>query len=156
MRNLTAPKQYTDDKDRTTFDAGTQCLVLYTAAGDPVNIRVATDGWLYVNDIPFGVAGMPPAPHANTHAADGVDAITPVAIGAAEASSTAADIAAANANADSRVLQTNYDADMASILARLDALEASAVLSANIATISGTELSEGGVGYIEYAPRESE
>lgn len=156
MRNLTAPKQYTDDKDRTTFDAGTQCLVLYTAAGDPVNIRVATDGWLYVNDIPFGVAGMPPAPHAATHATDGSDPITPAAIGAAEALSTADAIDAANANADSRVLQTNYDADMASILARLDALEAYSVLSANIATISGTELPEGGAGYLEYTPRESE
>ena len=153
MRNLTAPKQYTDDRNRTTFDAGTQCLVLYTAAGDPVNIRVATDGWLYVNDIPFGVAGMPPAPHKGTHAADGVDAISPASIGAADAVSTADAIDAANANADSRVLQTNYDADMASILARLNALEASAVQSTNIATITGTELPEGGVGYIEYAPR---
>lgn len=156
MRNLTAPKQYTDDKDRTTFDAGTQCLVLYTAAGDPVNIRVATDGWLYVNDIPFGVAGMPPAPHANTHAAGGVDAVTPAAIGAADAASTAAAIEAANDNANSRVLQSEYDTDMASILARLGILEESAVMSANIATISGTALPEGGVGYIEYAPRESE
>lgn len=156
MRNLTAPKQYTDEQNRTTFDAGTQCLVLYTAAGDPVNIRVATDGWLYVNDIPFGVAGMPPAPHANTHATGGSDAVTPAAIGAADAASTAAAIEAANDNANSRVLQSEYDADMASILARLDALEAYSVLSANIATISGTELPEGGAGYLEYTPRESE
>ena len=75
MRNLTAPKQYTDTNNRTTFDAGTECLVLYTAAGDPVNIRVATDGWLYVNDIPFGVAGMPPGPHKVTHSIGGVDAM---------------------------------------------------------------------------------
>ena len=156
MRNLTAPKQYTDAKDRTTFDAGTQCLVLYTAAGDPVNIRVAIDGWLYVNDIPFGVAGMPPAPHKQTHSAGGDDAITPAAIGAAEALSTADAIDAANANADSRVLQTVYDSDIASILSRLSTLEASAVQSTNIATITGTELPEGGVGYIKYTPRESE
>ena len=153
MRNLTAPKQYTDPNNRTTFDAGTECLVLYTAAGDPVNIRVATDGWLYVNEIPFGVSGMPPAPHKVTHAADGVDAISPASIGAADAVATAAAIDAANANADSRVLQTVYDSDIASILARLSTLEASAVQSTNIATITGTELPEGGVGYIEYTPR---
>lgn len=156
MRNLTAPKQYTDDKDRTTFDAGTQCLVLYTAAGDAVSIRVDTDGWLYVNDIPFGVYGMPPAPHKQTHAADGADAITPALIGAADAVATADAIDAANANADSRVLQTVYESDIASILARLSTLEASAVQSTNIATITGTELPEGGVAYIEYTPRESE
>lgn len=153
MRNLTAPKQYTDTNNRTTFDAGSECLVLYTAAGDPVNIRVATDGWLYVNEIPFGVGGMPPAPHKQTHAADGVDAISPASIGAADAVATAAAIDAANANADSRVLQTVYDSDIASILARLSTLEASAVQSTNIATITGTELPEGGVGYIEYTPR---
>ena len=90
MRNLTAPKQYTDTNNRTTFDAGTEGLVLYTAAGDPVNIRVATDGWLYVNEIPFGVAGMPPGPHKATHFTGGVDAIAPADIGAADAAATTA------------------------------------------------------------------
>lgn len=152
MRNLTAPKQYTDTNNRTTFDAGTECLVLYTAAGDPVNIRVATDGWLYVNEIPFGVAGMPPGPHKATHAIGGVDALTPADIGAAEAAVTTAAIASANDNANSRVLQTAYDADIASILARLDALEANTVTSTNISAISGSTLPDG-VGTIQFTEK---
>ena len=152
MRNLTAPKQYTDDKDRTTFDAGTQCLVLYTAAGDPVNIRVATDGWLYVNEIPFGVAGMPPAPHKVTHAVGGVDAIAPADIGAADATATTAAINSANDNANSRVLQTVYDTDIAAIISRLDALEANTVTSTNISAISGSTLPDG-VGTIQFTEK---
>ena len=152
MRNLTAPKQYTDPNNRTTFDAGTECLVLYTAAGDPVNIRVATDGWLYVNDIPFGVAGMPPAPHKATHFTGGVDAIAPADIGAADAATTTAGIAAANDNANSRVLQTAYDTAMASVLSRLAALEANAVTSTNISAISGSTLPDG-VGTIQFTEK---
>ncbi len=87
MRNLTAPKQYTDDKDRTTFDAGTEGLVLYTPAGEPVRLHVGADGFLYINDQPFGVQGMPPALHAAMHSQDGGDPITPAAIGAVPASS---------------------------------------------------------------------
>ena len=152
MRNLTAPKQYTDTNNRTTFDAGTECLVLYTAAGDPVNIRVATDGWLYVNEIPFGVAGMPPAPHAATHATDGSDPITPASIGAAEAAATTAAIAAANDNANSRVLQTAYDTAIAAIVARIDALETNTVTSTNISAISGSTLPDG-VGTIQFTEK---
>lgn len=152
MRNLTAPKQYTDTNNRTTFDAGTECLVLYTAAGDPVNIRVATDGWLYVNDIPFGVAGMPPAPHKATHFTGGVDAIAPADIGAADATATTAAIASANDNANSRVLQTAYDTAMASVLSRLDALEANTVTSTNISAISGSTLPDG-VGTIQFTEK---
>ena len=152
MRNLTAPKQYTDPNNRTTFDAGTECLVLYTAAGDPVNIRVATDGWLYVNDIPFGVAGMPPAPHKATHATGGVDALTPADIGAAEAAATTAALATVTANANGRVLQTAYDAAMASVLSRLAALEANAVTSTNISAISGSTLPDG-VGTIQFTEK---
>lgn len=87
MRNLTAPKQYTDDKDRTTFDAGSEGLVLYTPAGEPVRLHVGADGFLYINDQPFGVQGMPPALHAAMHSQDGGDPITPAAIGAVSASS---------------------------------------------------------------------
>ena len=152
MRNLTAPKQYTDPNNRTTFDAGTECLVLYTAAGDPVNIRVATDGWLYVNDIPFGVAGMPPGPHKVTHSIGGVDAITPADIGAADAATTTAAITAANDNANSRVLQTAYDTDIAAIVSRLDALEANTVTSTNISAISGSTLPDG-VGTIQFTEK---
>lgn len=152
MRNLTAPKQYTDTNNRTTFDAGSECLVLYTAAGDPVNIRVATDGWLYVNEIPFGVAGMPPGPHKATHAIGGVDALTPADIGAADATTTTAAIAAANDNANSRVLQTAYDAEIAVIVARLDALEANTVTSTNISAISGSTLPDG-VGTIQFTEK---
>lgn len=152
MRNLTAPKQYTDPNNRTTFDAGSECLVLYTAAGDPVNIRVATDGWLYVNEIPFGVAGMPPGPHKATHSLGGVDALTPADIGAADAATTTAVIAAANDNADSRVLQTAYDTAIAAILARLDALEANTVTSTNISAISGSTLPDG-VGTIQFTEK---
>ena len=152
MRNLTAPKQYTDTNNRTTFDAGTECLVLYTAAGDPVNIRVATDGWLYVNEIPFGVAGMPPAPHKATHVTGGVDAITPADIGAAEAAATTAAITAANNNANSRVLQTAYDTAIAAIVSRLDALEANTVTSTNISAISGSTLPDG-VGTIQFTEK---
>lgn len=152
MRNLTAPKQYTDTNNRTTFDAGTECLVLYTAAGDPVNIRVATDGWLYVNDIPFGVSGMPPAPHKQTHAAGGSDAIAPADIGAAEAAATTAAISTVTANANSRVLQTAYDTAMASVLSRLTALEANAVTSTNISAISGSTLPDG-VGTIQFTEK---
>ena len=152
MRNLTAPKQYTDTNNRTTFDAGTECLVLYTAAGDPVNIRVATDGWLYVNEIPFGVSGMPPAPHKATHFTGGVDAIAPADIGAADAATTTAGIAAANDNADSRVLQTAYDTDIAAIVSRLDALEANTVTSSNISAISGSTLPDG-VGTIQFTEK---
>lgn len=86
MRNLTAPKQYTDDKDRTTFDAGTEGLVLYTPAGEPVRLHVGADGFLYINDQPFGVQGMPPALHAAMHSQDGGDPVTPAAIGAVPAS----------------------------------------------------------------------
>lgn len=152
MRNLTAPKQYTDTNNRTTFDAGTECLVLYTAAGDPVNIRVATDGWLYVNEIPFGVAGMPPGPHKATHFTDGVDAIAPADIGAAEAAATTAAITATNDNANSRVLQTAYDTAIAAIIARLDALEANTVTSTNISAISGSTLPDG-VGTIQFTEK---
>ena len=152
MRNLTAPKQYTDENKRTTFDAGTECLVLYTAAGDPVNIRVATDGWLYVNEIPFGVAGMPPGPHKATHASGGVDAITPADIGAAEAVSTAAAIAAANANANTRVLQSYFNSIVVAVEARLVALETQAVKSSNISTISGSTLSDG-VGTLSFTAK---
>ena len=152
MRNLTAPKQYTDTNNRTTFDAGTECLVLYTAAGDPVNIRVATDGWLYVNEIPFGVAGMPPAPHKVTHVVGGVDAIAPADIGAADATATTAAIATVTANANSRVLQTAYDTAMASVLSRLAALEANAVTSTNISAISGSTLADG-VGTLNYTTK---
>ena len=152
MRNLTAPKQYTDPNNRTTFDAGTECLVLYTAAGDPVNIRVATDGWLYVNDIPFGVAGMPPAPHKVTHAVGGVDAIAPADIGAAEAAATTAAIATVTANANSRVLQTAYDTAMASVLSRLSALETNTVTSTNISAITGNTLADG-VGTLNYTTK---
>lgn len=152
MRNLTAPKQYTDTNNRTTFDAGTECLVLYTAAGDPVNIRVATDGWLYVNEIPFGVAGMPPGPHKTTHFTGGVDAIAPADIGAADATATTAAIASANDNANSRVLQTAYDTAMASVLSRLDALEANTVTSTNISAISGSTLPDG-VGTIQFTEK---
>ena len=152
MRNLTAPKQYTDTNNRTTFDAGTECLVLYTAAGDPVNIRVATDGWLYVNEIPFGVSGMPPAPHKVTHALGGVDALTPADIGAAEAAATTAAITAANDNANSRVLQIAYDTAIAAIIARLDALEANTVTSTNISAISGSTLPDG-VGTIQFTEK---
>lgn len=152
MRNLTAPKQYTDTNNRTTFDAGTECLVLYTAAGDPVNIRVATDGWLYVNEIPFGVAGMPPAPHKATHFTGGVDAIAPADIGAAEAAATATAIAAVTANANSRVLQAAYDTAIAAIVARLDALEANTVTSTNISAISGSTLPDG-VGTIQFTEK---
>ena len=152
MRNLTAPKQYTDTNNRTTFDAGSECLVLYTAAGDPVNIRVATDGWLYVNEIPFGVSGMPPGPHKATHAIGGVDALTPADIGAAEATTTTAAIAAANDNANSRVLQTDYDTAIAAILSRLDALEANTVTSTNISAISGSTLPDG-VGTIQFTEK---
>ena len=152
MRNLTAPKQYTDTNNRTTFDAGTECLVLYTAAGDPVNIRVATDGWLYVNDIPFGVSGMPPAPHKATHFTGGVDAVAPADIGAAEAAATTAAITAANDNANSRVLQTAYDTAIAAIVARIDALEANTVTSTNISAISGSTLPDG-VGTIQFTEK---
>lgn len=152
MRNLTAPKQYTDTNNRTTFDAGSECLVLYTAAGDPVNIRVATDGWLYVNEIPFGVAGMPPGPHKATHAIGGVDALTPADIGAAEATATTAAIASANDNANSRVLQAAYDTAMASVLSRLTALEANTVTSTNISAISGSTLADG-VGTIQFTEK---
>lgn len=152
MRNLTAPKQYTDPNNRTTFDAGTECLVLYTAAGDPVNIRVATDGWLYVNDIPFGVAGMPPAPHKATHFTGGVDAIAPADIGAADATATTAAIASANDNANSRVLQTAYDTAMASVLSRIAAIEANAVTSTNISAITGNTLADG-VGTIQFTEK---
>ena len=152
MRNLTAPKQYTDTNNRTTFDAGTECLVLYTAAGDPVNIRVATDGWLYVNEIPFGVAGMPPAPHKATHFTGGVDAIAPADIGAADATTTTAELATVTANANSRVLQTAYDTAMASVLSRLAALEANAVTSTNISAISGSTLADG-VGTIQFTEK---
>ena len=152
MRNLTAPKQYTDTNNRTTFDAGSECLVLYTAAGDPVNIRVATDGWLYVNEIPFGVAGMPPGPHKVTHSIGGVDALNPADIGAAEAAATTASITAANDNANSRVLQTAYDTDIAAIVARLDALEANTVTSTNISAISGSTLADG-VGTIQFTEK---
>lgn len=152
MRNLTAPKQYTDPNNRTTFDAGTECLVLYTAAGDPVNIRVATDGWLYVNEIPFGVAGMPPGPHKATHFTGGVDAIAPADIGAAEAAATTAAIATVTANANSRVLQTAYDTAMASVLSRLAALEANAVTSTNISAITGNTLADG-VGTLNYTTK---
>lgn len=152
MRNLTAPKQYTDTNNRTTFDAGSECLVLYTAAGDPVNIRVATDGWLYVNEIPFGVAGMPPAPHKVTHAVGGVDAIAPADIGAADAAATTAAIASANDNANIRVLQTDYDTAIAAIAARLDALEANTVTSTNISAISGSTLPDG-VGTIQFTEK---
>ena len=152
MRNLTAPKQYTDTNNRTTFDAGTECLVLYTAAGDPVNIRVATDGWLYVNEIPFGVAGMPPGPHKVTHSLGGVDALTPADIGAADAATTTAGIAAANDNADSRVLQTAYDTAIAAIVSCLDALEANTVTSTNISAISGSTLPDG-VGTIQFTEK---
>ena len=152
MRNLTAPKQYTDTNKRTTFDAGTECLVLYTAAGDPVNIRVATDGWLYVNEIPFGVSGMPPAPHKATHFTGGVDAIAPADIGAADANATTAAITAANDNANSRVLQTDYDTAMASVLSRLAALEANAVTSTNISAITGNTLADG-VGTIQFTEK---
>ena len=152
MRNLTAPKQYTDTNNRTTFDAGSECLVLYTAAGDPVNIRVATEGWLYVNEIPFGVAGMPPAPHKKTHSAGGEDAITPADIGAADAATTTAAITAANDNADSRVLQTAYDTAIAAIVSRLDALEANTVTSTNISAISGSTLPDG-VGTIQFTEK---
>ena len=152
MRNLTAPKQYTDPNNRTTFDAGTECLVLYTAAGDPVNIRVATDGWLYVNEIPFGVAGMPPAPHKVTHVVGGSDPITPASIGAAESTATTAAITAANANANSRVLQTAYDTAMASVLSRLSALEANTVTSSNISAITGNTLADG-VGTLNFTTK---
>ena len=152
MRNLTAPKQYTDTNNRTTFDAGTECLVLYTAAGDPVNIRVATDGWLYVNEIPFGVSGMPPAPHKATHFTGGVDAIAPADIGAADATATTAAIATVTANANSRVLQTAYDTAMASVLSRLSALEANTVTSTNISAISGSTLPDG-VGTIQFTEK---
>ena len=152
MRNLTAPKQYTDPNNRTTFDAGTECLVLYTAAGDPVNIRVATDGWLYVNEIPFGVAGMPPGPHKVTHSIGGVDAIAPADIGAADAATTTAAITAANDNANSRVLQTAYDTAIAAIVSRLDALEANTVTSTNISAISGSTLPDG-VGTIQFTEK---
>jgi len=86
MRNLTAPKQYTDTNDRTTFDAGTEGLVLYTPAGEPVRLHVGSDGFLYINDQPFGVQGMPPALHAAMHATGGGDPVTPAAIGAVPAS----------------------------------------------------------------------
>jgi hypothetical protein len=152
MRNLTAPKQYTDTNNRTTFDAGTECLMLYTAAGDPVNIRVATDGWLYVNEIPFGVAGMPPAPHKATHFTGGVDAIAPADIGAADATATTAALATVTANANSRVLQTAYDTAMASVLSRLAALEANAVTSTNISAITGNTLADG-VGTLNYTTK---
>ena len=152
MRNLTAPKQYTDTNNRTTFDAGSECLVLYTAAGDPVNIRVATDGWLYVNEIPFGVSGMPPAPHKATHFTGGVDAIAPADIGAADATATTAAITAANDNANSRVLQTDYDTAMASVLSRLAALEANTVTSTNISAITGNTLADG-VGTLNYTTK---
>lgn len=152
MRNLTAPKQYTDTNNRTTFDAGSECLVLYTAAGDPVNIRVATDGWLYVNEIAFGVAGMPPAPHKATHFTGGVDAIAPADIGAAESAATATAIAGANANANSRVLQTAYDTAIAAIIARLDALEANTVTSTNVSAISGSTLPDG-VGTLSFTSK---
>ena len=152
MRNLTAPKQYTDTNNRTTFDAGTECLVLYTAAGDPVNIRVATDGWLYVNEIPFGVAGMPPGPHKATHFTGGVDAIAPADIGAAEAAATTAAIAAANANANTRVLQSYFNTIVAEVEARLVALERQAVKSSNISTISGSTLSDG-VGTLSFTAK---
>ena len=152
MRNLTAPKQYTDTNNRTTFDAGSECLVLYTAAGDPVNIRVATDGWLYVNEIPFGVAGMPPAPHKATHFTSGVDAIGPADIGAADATATTAAIATVTANANSRVLQTAYDTAMASVLSRLAAIEANAVTSTNISAITGNTLADG-VGTLNYTTK---
>ena len=152
MRNLTAPKQYTDTNNRTTFDAWTECLVLYTAAGDPVNIRVATDGWLYVNEIPFGVAGMPPAPHKATHFTGGMDAIAPADIGAADAAATTAAITSANDNANSRVLQTAYDTAMTSILARLTALEANTVTSTNISAIYGSTLPDG-VGTIQFTEK---
>ena len=152
MRNLTAPKQYTDTNNRTTFDAGTECLVLYTAAGDPVNIRVATDGWLYVNEIPFGVAGMPPAPHKATHFTGGVDDLTPADIGAADATATTAAIATVTANANSRVLQTAYDTAMTSVLSRLAALEANTVTSTNISAITGNTLADG-VGTIQFTEK---
>ena len=152
MRNLTAPKQYTDTNNRTTFDAGSECIVLYTADGDPVNIRVATDGWLYVNEIAFGVAGMPPGPHKVTHSIGGVDALTPADIGAAEAEATTAAITAANDNANSRVLQTAYDTAMASVLSRLAALEANTVTSTNISAISGSTLPDG-VGTIQFTEK---
>ena len=152
MRNLTAPKQYTDTNNRTTFDAGTECLVLYTAAGDPVNIRVATDGWLYVNEIPFGVAGMPPAPHKATHFTGGVDAIAPADIGAADATATTAALATVTANANSRVLQSAYDTAMASVLSRLAALEANTVTSTNISAISGSTLADG-VGTLNFTTK---
>ena len=86
MRNLTAPKQYTDQNNRTTFDAGTEGLVLYTPAGEPVRLHVGSDGFLYINDQPFGVQGMPPALHAAMHATGGGDPVTPAAIGAVPAS----------------------------------------------------------------------
>ena len=82
MRNLTAPKQYTDTNNRTTFDAGTEGLVLYTVAGDPVRLHVGADGFLYINGQPFGVQGMPPAKHAAMHKTLGGDPLSAADIGA--------------------------------------------------------------------------
>ena len=82
MRNLTAPKQYIDGQDRTTFDAGTEGLVLYTPSGEPVRLHIGADGFLYLNGQAFGVQGMPPALHASMHATNGGDPVTPASIGA--------------------------------------------------------------------------
>lgn len=82
MRNLTAPKQYTDQNNRTTFDAGTEGLVLYTVDGDPVRLHVGADGFLYINGQPFGVQGMPPALHAAMHKTLGGDPLSAADIGA--------------------------------------------------------------------------
>lgn len=90
MKNLTAPKQYSDQRG-STFDAGCEGLVLFTAAGDKVRLHVGNDGFLYINGAPFGVRGMPPALHAAMHAADGSDALTPAMIGAVSQSLLTAD-----------------------------------------------------------------
>ena len=82
MRNLRKPSEKLHIDEGKTLDTGANGIIVYNLDGEPIRIHVGIDNFLYVNNIPFGVQGMPPAPHAFSHAINGDDQITPNMIGA--------------------------------------------------------------------------
>lgn len=84
MKNLTQPRiDYRKRAAQPDLHTGCEGIVTRMPNGDEVRWHIGNNGWFYINGVPFGVGGMPPAPHANTHFTGGEDAIAPSDIGAA-------------------------------------------------------------------------
>lgn len=150
MRNLTTPKiDYRKRAAQPDLKTGCEGIVTRMPNGQEVRWHIGNNGWFYINGVPFGVGGMPPAPHNETHYTGGEDELTPADIGAA----TSIDLEELKATVTAQGEQiATLQALLSSAINDLAAITEAAVISTGIRAIEGTELPDG-VGTISYTTK---